>query len=50
MSEKISNELQGVISQMLKPLKNLSLNIVIEGLSENKLILFNKKSKKDLKE
>jgi len=30
---KISKELEGVIDQMLKPLKGLSFNIVIEGLS-----------------
>ncbi len=47
--KKISKELEGVISQMLKPLKGLPLGIVIEGLSGNKAIPFNKKSKKDKK-
>jgi hypothetical protein len=43
-----SNELQGVIAQMLKPLKGLSMKIVIEGLSGNKVIPFNRNSPHDL--
>ncbi len=42
-----SKELQGVIAKMLKPLKNLSLSIVIEGLSGYQVKSVNKKSKKD---
>ena len=49
MSEKISKELEGVISQMLKPLKGLPLGIVIEGLSGYKAISYNDKSSKDKK-
>ena len=45
----LSNELQGVIAQMLKPLKGLSFEIVIEGLSGHKVIPFNKKDPKDQK-
>ena len=44
----ISKELEGVISQMLKPLSGLPLGIVIEGLSGYKVIPFNKKDDKDL--
>jgi hypothetical protein len=44
----ISNELQGVIAQMLKPLKDLSMKIVIEGLSNYKVIPFNKNNNDDL--
>ncbi len=49
MGKKISRELEGVISQMLKPLKGLPLSIVIEGLSGYKAIPFNNRSKKDKK-
>ena len=47
--KKISKELEGVISQMLKPLKGLPLGIVIEGLSGYKAIPYNNKSPKDRK-
>ena len=46
--KRISKDLQGVIAQMLKPLKGLPLNIVIEGLSGYKVKAFNKNNKKDL--
>jgi len=46
--DKISKELEGVISQMLRPLKGLSLNIVIEGLANKKVIPFEKNDKKDI--
>lgn len=49
MSENISEELQGVIAQMLKPLKGLSMKIVIEGLSGHTVIPFNKKNIADIK-
>ncbi len=48
MSMKISNHLQGVISQMLKPLTDLPLGIVIEGLSGYSVIPFNRKNKNDI--
>jgi len=35
-----SPELKGIIAQMLKPLKGISLSMVIEGLSGNKIIPF----------
>lgn len=44
----ISKELEGVISQMLRPLKGLSLNIVIEGLANKKVIPFQKNDEKDI--
>ena len=47
--KNVSNELEGVIAQMLKPLKGLPLSVVIEGLSGCKAIGFNKKSKKNLR-
>jgi hypothetical protein len=43
----LSNELNGVISQMLKPLKGLSLEVIIEGISGHKIIPFNKTDPKD---
>jgi hypothetical protein len=46
--DKISKELEGVISQMLRPLKGLSLSIVIEGLSNKKVIPFQKDDNKDI--
>ncbi len=46
--DKISKELEGVISQMLRPLKGLSLNIVIEGLANKKVIPFQKNDEKDI--
>ncbi len=45
----ISDELQGIISQMLKPLRDIPLNVVVEGLTGHKVIPFNKRSKKDPK-
>ncbi len=47
MKNKLSKELEGVISQMLKPLKNLPLTIVIEGLSGNNVIPYNGRSSRD---
>jgi hypothetical protein len=44
---KISKELEGVISQMLKPLKGLSLSLVIEGIASKKVIPFEKNNKRD---
>ena len=49
MNKKISKELEGVISKMLKPLKGLPLGIVIEGLSGYKAIPYNNRSAKDRK-
>ena len=44
----ISEELNGIISQMLKPLKGLSFKCIIEGLSGNIIIPFSPKDKKDM--
>lgn len=43
-----SKELEGVISQMLKPLKGISLGVVIEGLSGHKIVPFDKSNQKDI--
>ncbi|MCL2040012.1 MAG: hypothetical protein FWG85_06250 [Bacteroidetes bacterium] len=48
MNENISNELSGLISQMLKPLKGLSFKLIIEGLSGHKIIPFDKNDEKDI--
>ncbi len=45
---EISQELKGVIAQMLKPLNGLSLDIIIEGLSGNSVIPFDKNNQKDI--
>ncbi len=45
----MTKELQGIIAQMLKPLKGLPLKIVIEGLSGYKVIPFDKNDTKDKK-
>ncbi len=45
---KVSKKLQGVIAQMLKPLKGLPLSLVIEGLSGNTVLLFDQSNKKDI--
>ena len=47
MQKQITDELNGVISQMLKPLKGLSFNVIIEGLSGHKIVPFNPNDKKD---
>ena len=44
--DKISKELQGVISQMSHPRKRLSLSAVIESLAKKKLFHFKRKIKK----
>jgi hypothetical protein len=49
MNKKISKELEGIIAQMLKPLKGLSLEVVIEGLSGHKARPFDKSNSKDKK-
>jgi hypothetical protein len=46
---EISQELKGVIAQMLKPLNGLSLDIIIEGLSGNSVIPFDKNNLEDNK-
>lgn len=48
MSQEISKELKGVIAQMLKPLKGLSLSLVIEGLSGFSVLLFDKQNEQDI--
>jgi hypothetical protein len=47
--KKISKELEGVITQMLKPLKDLPLSVVIEGLSGYEVIEYDNVHEKDKK-
>jgi hypothetical protein len=47
--KEMSKGLEGVISQMLKPLKGLSLSIIIEGLADKKVLPFNPNDNKDKK-
>ena len=47
MNNKTSNELNGLISQMLKPLQNISLSVIIEGISAFKIRPFDEKDKND---
>ncbi len=42
-----SKELDGIISQMLKPLRGISLGVVIEGLSGHKIIPFDNHKAED---
>jgi hypothetical protein len=47
MSEEYVKKLEGVIKQMLSPLKNIPFGLVIEALSNHKVIPFNKEDKND---
>ena len=47
--KKVSKELEGVIAQMLKPLKDLPLSVVIEGLSGCEVIEYDNANEKDKK-
>ena len=47
MNNNLSDELRGLISQMLKPLNNLKFNLVIEGLSGYKILPYNPNDTKD---
>ncbi|MEK9170142.1 MAG: restriction endonuclease [Patescibacteria group bacterium] len=47
MDKKYTEKLEGIIKQMLTPLKEVPFNLVIEGLSGRKIIPFNRKDKKD---
>ena len=49
MNKNISKELEGIIAQMLKPLKGLPLGVVIEGLSGHKARPFNRSNLEDKK-
>ena len=42
-----SNELEGLITKTLKPLKVIKLNLAIEALSGHQVIEFNHEEKKD---
>lgn len=49
MMKEISDELDGVIAKMLKPLKDLKLGLVIEGISGCRVVPFKNKNVKDRK-
>ncbi len=46
---KMSEELKGVITQMLKPLKGLSLGTVIEGISGYSVLPFDDNNAQDIR-
>jgi len=48
MNKKYIKKLENVIKQMLTPWKNIPFSLVIQGLSDCKIISFNKKAKKDI--
>lgn len=48
MNKKISKELEGVLTQMLKPLKNVRFGTVMEGLSGYSIIPYNPNDSKDV--
>ncbi len=48
MDQKYTQKLESVIEQMLKPIKGIPFNLVINSLSGHKIIPFNKKSQKDI--
>ncbi|MBI4669096.1 MAG: hypothetical protein HY747_07895 [Elusimicrobia bacterium] len=47
--KKYTEKLETIIKQMLTPLKNIPLPLVIEGISGKRLIPFNPKDSKDVK-
>lgn len=49
MNKQYVRNLESIIKQMMTPLKNIPLNLVIECLSGCRIIPFNKKKKEDLK-
>jgi hypothetical protein len=49
MKEEYVENLENVIKQMLRPLKNIPLNLVIECLSGHKILPFNPDEQKDKK-
>jgi len=48
MNDSISDELNCLISKMLKPLRGVSLNVILEGLCGYKIIPFDKNDEKDI--
>ncbi len=48
MDKNYTRKLEAVIKQMLTPLKKVPFNLVIEGLSDCKIIPFDKKNKNDV--
>lgn len=47
MADKYTKDLENVIKQMLRPLRNIPLNLVIEGISGFQIIPFDKLDAKD---
>ncbi len=48
MEKGYTKRLESIIKQMLRPLKDIPFGLVIESISGSKVVLFNKKNKKDL--
>lgn len=48
MDKKYTEKLENIIEQMLKPIKGIPFNLVINSLSGYKIIPFNKNNKKDI--
>ncbi len=48
MNKKYTKKLENVIKQMLRPLKDIPFNLVIESISGNKVVPFNRRNKKDI--
>jgi len=48
MNKKYTRKLENVIKQMLRPLKDIPFNLVIESISGNKVIPFSQRNKKDI--
>jgi len=48
MNEEYVKNLENVIKQMVKPLKNIPFSLVIESLSDYKIIPFNENDKNDI--
>jgi uncharacterized protein (UPF0128 family) len=49
MSDEYTKKLEDVIKQMLKPIRGIPLNLVIESVSGSKIIPYDKKDKHDRK-
>jgi hypothetical protein len=47
VSQEYTRKLEDVIKQMLRPLKGIPLNLVVESISGHKVIPFDKNGKKD---
>jgi len=48
MNEQYTKKLESVIKQMLRPLRGIPFKLVIEGISDHKIISFDKNDKRDI--